>query len=204
MIDGRRRLAAALTLFALASLLAGRAASQPAPSTLSGQLLVALDENRDPRFVETVIYMIRHDRDGAMGVVVNRPLAEMAARELLERFGVRNEPAKGEIRVHYGGPVEPGRGVVLHTADLMLADSQLVADGVAFTATTEMLKAIAAGKGPRRSLVLIGYAGWAPGQLEGELGRGVWATVSSDTALLFEGDPERMWERALARRKLRI
>ena len=203
-MTGRPRLAVVVTLLTLASLVAGHAASDTTPLALAGQLLVALDDNRDPRFVETVIYMLRHDGDGAMGLVVNRPLAEVAAGELLARFGVRDTTAQGDIRVHYGGPVEPGRGVVLHTADRMLTDSQLVADGIAFTATAEMLKAIAAGKGPRRSLVLVGYAGWAPGQLEGELQRGVWATVPSDAAFLFEGDPERMWERALARRKLRI
>ena len=201
---GPHRLAVAVTLLTLASLVATHAASDTAPPALAGQLLVALDGNRDPRFVETVIYMLRHDGDGAMGLVVNRPLAEVAAGELLARFGVRDATAQGDIRVHYGGPVEPGRGVVLHTADRMLTDSQAVADGIAFTATAEMLKAIVAGKGPRRSLVLVGYAGWAPGQLEGELQRGVWAVVSSDAAFLFEGDPERMWERALARRKLRI
>jgi putative transcriptional regulator len=181
---------------------AGRASGET-PS-LAGQLLVALEDLRDPRFVRTVVYMLRHDADGAMGLVVNRPLADMPAAEMLARFGIPDEKVSGAIRVHYGGPVEPGRGFVLHTADHMAAGSQVVADGVAFTGSPEMLKLIARGAGPRRSLLALGYAGWAPGQLEGEIRRGSWATVPSDAALLFTDDPDRTWERALARRKLRI
>jgi putative transcriptional regulator len=183
---------------------AGQAWTQAADASLKGQLLVALEELRDPRFFRTVIYVLRHDADGAMGLVVNRPLAEMSAAEMLARFGVPDEQVRGTVRVHYGGPVEPGRGFVLHTADRMAAGSQIVAGDIAFTGSTEMLTLIARGTGPRQSLLVLGYAGWAPGQLEGEIQRGSWATVASDPALLFSDDPERTWERALARRKLRV
>ena len=189
------RLATALliTVLALASSGVGRASivapRAPAPPTFSGQLLVALDEIRDPRFFHTVIYMVRHDRDGAMGLVVNRPLGEIPAAELLARIGVHDERARGTIRVHYGGPVEAGRGFVLHTADYMVAGSQLVADGIALTVAHEMLESIARGTGPRRSVFALGYAGWAPGQLEAEIHRGAWATVPSDVELLFGADP---------------
>ncbi|PYM20407.1 MAG: hypothetical protein DMD81_02010 [Candidatus Rokuibacteriota bacterium] len=138
----------------------------PAPTTLAGQLLVALDDLRDPRFFHTVILMIRHGRDGAMGLVVNRPLGEVPATELLASLGMQDDAARGNIRVHYGGPVEPGRGFVLHTTDRMVAASQRVADGVALTVAPEMLHALARRTGPRRSLFIVGYAGWAPGQLE--------------------------------------
>ena len=202
------RLAVVIAMLALAPIGAGRASivtPGPAdPTALSGQLLVALEELRDPRFFHTVIYMIRHDRDGAMGLVVNRPLRDVPAAELLAGLGIRGDGVAGTIRVHYGGPVESGRGFVLHTTDRMVSGSQLVVDGVAFTASPEMLEAIARGSGARRSIVALGYAGWAPGQLEGEMKRGAWATVPSDVALVFSAEPERTWERALARRKLRI
>jgi putative transcriptional regulator len=202
------RLAIVVAMLGFAPIGAGPAStitpSPPASTTLAGQLLVAREELRDPRFVRTVIYMLRHDRDGAMGLVVNRPLADVPAAELLTRFGLREDRVPGTIRLHYGGPVEPQRGFVLHTADRMVAESRLVADGIAFTGSPEMLGSIARGTGPRRSLVALGYAGWAPGQLEGEIQRGAWATIPSDAMLLFSDDHERTWERALARRKLRI
>ena len=204
----RLTVALLLTVLASAPIGAGRALiatpRAAAPATFSGQLLVALDELRDPRFFHTVIYMVRHDRDGAMGLVVNRPLGEIPTVELLARLGVHDEGVRGTIRVHYGGPVEAGRGFVLHTADYMTTGSQLVADGVALTGAPEMLESIARGTGPRRSVFALGYAGWAPGQLEAEIHRGAWATVPSDVELLFGDDQGRKWERALAQRKLRI
>jgi putative transcriptional regulator len=195
---------AALAIGVLAIVGAGHRPADSQNASLSGQLLVALEELRDPRFVQTVIYMLRHDGDGAMGLVVNRPLGELPAGELLSRFGIQDDQGKGQIRVHYGGPVEPGRGFVLHTTDRMLPGSQPVSDGVAFTGSPDMLKSIARGAGPRRSIIALGYAGWAPGQLESEIRRGSWAIVPSDAALLFSDDLERMWDRALARRKLQI
>jgi putative transcriptional regulator len=203
-----QRLAVIVAMLALAPIHVGDASTVtlgPAgATTTAGQFLVALEDLRDPRFFHTVIYMIRHDADGAMGLVVNRPLGEIPAADVLARFGLEDEQARGTIRLHYGGPVEPGRGFVLHTADHMAAGSEVVAGDVAFTGSPEMLKLIARGAGPRRSLVILGYAGWAPGQLEGEIQRGSWATVPSDASLLFSDEPERTWERAIARRQLRI
>jgi putative transcriptional regulator len=202
------RLAVVLTLLAVVSVRVGDASTvmlrSAAATSTAGQLLVALEDLRDPRFVRTVIYMIRHDADGAMGLVVNRPLGELPAADVLARFGLDDEQARGTLRLNYGGPVEPGRGFVLHTADHLPAGSEIVAGDVAFTGSPETLKLIARGTGPRRSLIILGYAGWAPGQLEAEIQRGSWATVPSDTALLFSDDPDRTWERALTRRQLRI
>ena len=201
------RLAVVVTMLALASLRVGDASTvalESAAATTAGQLLVALEDLRDPRFFHTVIYMVKHDADGAMGLVVNRPLGDVPAVDVLARFGLDDEQARGTIRLHYGGPVEPGRGFVLHTADHMAAGSQIVAGDIAFTGSPEMLKLIARGAGPRRSLLILGYAGWAPGQLEAEIQRGSWATVTSDATLLFTDEPDRTWERALARRQLRI
>jgi len=201
------RLAVVVTMLALASLRVGDASTvalESAAATTAGQLLVALEDLRDPRFFHTVIYMVKHDADGAMGLVVNRPLGDIPAVDVLARFGLDDEQARGTIRLHYGGPVEPGRGFVLHTSDHMAAGSQIVAGDIAFTGSPEMLKLIARGAGPRRSLLILGYAGWAPGQLEAEIQRGSWATVTSDATLLFTDEPDRTWERALARRQLRI
>ena len=201
------RLAVVVTMLALASLRVGDASTvalESAAATTAGQLLVALEDLRDPRFFHTVIYVVKHDADGAMGLVVNRPLGDIPAVDVLARFGLDDEQARGTIRLHYGGPVEPGRGFVLHTSDHMAAGSQIVAGDIAFTGSPEMLKLIARGAGPRRSLLILGYAGWAPGQLEAEIQRGSWATVTSDATLLFTDEPDRTWERALARRQLRI
>jgi len=190
------------TLLALLGLLAARAPR--ADPSLVGQFLVATDEMPDARFSRTVIYMVRHDAAGALGLVVNRPLGDMPLADVLARFGVTDRDARGEIRVHYGGPVDPGRGFVLHTSDYVGPGSRLIADGIAVTTDVEILTAMAHGGGPRRSLFALGYAGWAPGQLEREIRRGGWVSVAADAALLFDRDHERKWERAMARRRIDV
>ncbi len=175
-----------------------------APAFRAGQLLVATDEIRDPRFHHTVIYMVRHDATGAMGLVVNRPLAEAPLARLLELFGAGGQGVAGSVRVFYGGPVELSRAFVLHTADWTSPDTREVAGGIALTAHPAVLEAIGQGRGPRRSLFALGYAGWAPGQLEGEIERGAWISVPADEALVFDGDAEGKWQRAMARRKIDI
>jgi putative transcriptional regulator len=199
-------LAVLLVPLVLAYIPMGKPRNAPAPPALTpggitGQLLVALDELRDPRFFHTVIYMVRHDRSGAMGLVINRPLGEVPVSDLLNEVGPQPRGSRGKIRVHYGGPVEPGRGFMLHTTDYMSAGSQLIRDGVALTVTLTIVEAVARGTGPRRSLFAAGYAGWAPGQLEAEIDHGAWVAVPSDQELIFGGDDEHKWERALARRK---
>ncbi len=171
-------------------------------ATLAGQLLVARTEIQDPRFVRTVVYMIHHDAGGAMGLILNRPVGEASLSDLLERFGLESKGVDGEIRVHFGGPVDPARGFVLHTADYKIDGSQVVKDGIAVTARPEVLRAIGTGTGPRRSLFAMGYAGWAPGQLEAEIKAGSWEIVPADTALVFDEDYEKKWERAMARRTI--
>lgn len=179
------------------------ARGQAGPS-LAGQLLVATEQMPDPRFARTVIYMVRHDATGALGLVVNRPVAEVPLAELLERSGLPGRDVAGTVRVHAGGPVEPTRVFVLHTTDFMGRESHTVGDGVAVTGHPEVLDAMARGQGPRRSLLVLGYAGWAPGQLEGEIERGGWISVRGDEALLFDDDHARKWERAMARRRIDI
>jgi putative transcriptional regulator len=169
---------------------------------LTGQLLVATPEMRDPRFVETVIYMVKHSSEGAFGLVINRPLAKGPVEDLLKGFGMDSSGAKGEIIVHYGGPVNPSAGFVLHSDDVLLEESAKVANGIAMTSDPKLIEAMAQGKGPRQSLFILGYAGWAPGQLEGELVAGSWFVVSGDKALIFGQDADRKWRQAMDKRKI--
>lgn len=183
---------------------APRVDAQGRPAQLSGQLLVATDQLRDPRFFHAVIYLLRHDTTGALGLVVNRPLGEMPLADLLRSVGVEGSSAAGQVRVHSGGPVEPTHGFVLHTADYLGASGQVVKDGVAFSVQPDILAAIADGRGPRRWLFVLGYAGWAPGQLEAEIQRGDWITVQADQTLLFDDEAESKWARATARRRIEL
>jgi putative transcriptional regulator len=182
---------------------AGNAPGHPV-TDLTGQLLVATDDLRDPRFFHTVIYLLRHDGSGAMGLVVNRAVGEVSLADLLDRFGLHREGASGGVRVHYGGPVEPAAVFVLHSTDYVGATSQIIKDGVAVTSHPDILRAMAGGQGPQHSLFVLGYAGWAPSQLEGEIARGDWVSVAADGALLFSDDGEGTWERAMARRRIEL
>lgn len=171
---------------------------------LAGQFLVATDELQDPRFVRTVVYMVRHDANGAMGFIVNRPMGEAPLSELLERLGMDGKGVNGVIRVHFGGPVEPALGFVLHTAEYRIAGTQVVKDGIAMTSRPEILRAIGSGTGPRKSLFALGYAGWAPGQLEAEIKAGAWVVVPADEGLVFDENYQKKWERAMARRTINL
>lgn len=179
-----------------------RMGAAPRPIGLAGQLLVAKDELRDPRFVRSVIYMVHHDTTGAMGLIINRPIGDAPLSELLEQAGSDGAEIKGQIRVHYGGPVESRQGFVLHTADYTIQGTEVVHNGIAVTARSEILRAIATGTGPRKSLFALGYAGWAPGQLEAEIQSGAWEIISADTALVFDDNAETKWERAMAKRTM--
>jgi len=177
-------------------------ATPPQPGGLAGQFLVAADEMGDPRFVRTVILMIRHDATGAMGLVVNRPVGEAPIARLLEGIGLDATGARGDVRLHYGGPVEPQQGLTLHTTEFSIDGTSQVTGGIAVTGNPEILRAIGMGRGPKRYLVALGYAGWARGQLEGEMKAGAWVAVPADAALTFDEDSEKKWERAMARRQV--
>jgi putative transcriptional regulator len=168
------------------------------PGTLTGQFLVAMPGMGDPRFARTVIYMCAHNEDGAMGLVVNRELDSLKFDDLLEQLGVKPERASS-MPILFGGPVETGRGFVLHTTDYRQDATMGVTDNIALTATVDILRAIADGKGPRRALLALGYAGWAPNQIEGEIKANGWLTVSGDEALLFDPGLEAKWDRALGK-----
>jgi putative transcriptional regulator len=174
------------------------------PQWLTGRFLVATEEMEDPRFDHTLIYLVLHDAAGAMGLVVNRPLGELPLARVVEPFGLDPDGVSGSILVHYGGPVQPTRGFVLHTADYSDPATRLVLGGIALTSDRAILDAIAHARGPHRTLLAFGYAGWAAGQLESEMRRGGWITVPADAGLLFDEDNDRKWERAMARREIQL
>jgi len=168
---------------------------------LAGQILIAMPSMSDPRFARTVIYLCAHNADGAMGLVLNRVISSISFRDLLEELKVE-EPSEGQTSapaIHFGGPVETGRGFVLHSADYVGPDSMPLSGKMALTATVDILKAIAAGTGPQRHLLALGYAGWGPGQLDGELHENAWLSVEADPDLVFGDDLDEKWDRALAK-----
>jgi len=169
---------------------------------LTGQLLVATPEMKDPRFAESVIYMVKHDAEGAMGLVINKPIAEGLIDDLLKSSGKEPKGSLKNIVVHYGGPVGQRQGILLHTDDHSIDATTKVGNGIAMTADIKMLEALAEGKGPRQSLFMLGYAGWAPGQLEMELKTGSWFTLSSDKPLIFGGDADKKWRQAIDKRQI--
>jgi putative transcriptional regulator len=203
---GSRGLRAVLVLALLAlpvgaSSGAHPSARLPRSSTfLTGKLLVAQPELRDPNFRRTVILMVRHDEHGALGLVVNRALGSGKFSDLIAELGSDPEDVEGNVRLHYGGPVEPHRGFVLHSADSKLTPEIVVNERYGVTMSAELLKAMARGTGPEHSLLTVGYAGWARGQLEIELERGGWAIALPDDGILFDDDYSTKWERAFKSR----
>jgi len=166
---------------------------------LPGQLLIAMPTMMDPRFERTVIYMCAHTSDGAMGLVLNRLIGSVTFPDLLEQLGIKPENLKDEIRVHFGGPVESGRGFVLHSSEFTLDGTMAVDGAIALTASIDILKAIAKGDGPRQKLLALGYAGWGPGQLEQEIQKNGWLHAPADPQIVFDGDLDSKWQRALGK-----
>jgi putative transcriptional regulator len=170
------------------------------PPSLKGQFLIATDSMRDPRFDHAVILMVRHDISGAMGIVINRPLGEKPLADLLAAFGDKDTAASGNVRIFLGGPVQPEISFVIHGADYGRPETLDVDSRLAATPSLEVLRDIARNSGPKKSLIAFGYAGWAAGQLEGELARNVWYTAPADPALVFDDDRDKVWEHAIAHR----
>ena len=166
---------------------------------LAGQLLIAMPGMTDPRFEMTVIYMCAHNDDGAMGLVVNRVCDSLSFPDMLEQLGIDSGDTSGIIKIHFGGPVESGRGFVLHSRDYLQEAPMVVDQAVALTATIEILKAIAGGQGPRQSLLALGYAGWGPGQLDAEIMANGGLSVDADNDLVFGPDLEGKWDRAMSK-----
>lgn len=164
---------------------------------MTGQLLIAMPGMRDERFAKSVIYMCAHTDEGAMGLVLNQVIDSLSFRQLLGQLGIEDDRSKGDHPVHFGGPVEAGRGFVLHTADYKQDATLEVDETIALTATIDILKAIARGHGPRKSLLALGYAGWGPGQLDSEIRQNGWLQVPADAEIIFDTDNAAKWERAI-------
>ncbi|HEY1299446.1 MAG TPA: YqgE/AlgH family protein [Stellaceae bacterium] len=169
-------------------------------TSLAGQLLVAMPQMGDPRFARSVIYMCAHSDDaGAMGLVINKPIGSLTMGELFDQLDITPRAAALGRPVHFGGPVETGRGFVLHTADYQEEATLHVEGNIAVTATIEILRAIGRGRGPQQSLLALGYAGWGPGQLDAEIQANGWLSVAADDAIVFDPDCDGKWRRALAK-----
>jgi len=177
--------------------------SVPIRST-AGYFLVATPELDRSRFGRSVILMLEHDSAGAMGLVVNRPIGRTRVAELLSTMGLEPDGVAGELSIYSGGPVEPERGFVLHSSDYQGKGTTSINRSLAITTRSEIIRELAAGKGPRESLVIFGYSGWGPGQLENEMERGSWFTIPLDGELLFDKDQGRKWEKAVDRRGVEL
>lgn len=179
--------------------LPGAAAAADMP--LPGQLLVASRSMGDPRFHHAVILILRHDKTGAFGIVINRPVGERSIKSLLAEIGDRKDTdVSGSLRVFAGGPVEPQLGFVIHTPDYRGKGTLAIDDEVAMTASRTILVAIGHKRGPKQSLIAFGYAGWAAGQLEAELADHAWYTAPGDPKLIFDDPRAGLWDKAMARR----
>lgn len=170
---------------------------------LNGKLLIAMPGMGDPRFEHAVVFICSHSPEGAMGLIVNKPRPDIRFPALLAQLGIRHDSDGRGLGVHYGGPVEPGRGFVLHSADYAAGRATMQMPGdYGMTATVEVLEALARGEGPARALMALGYAGWGPGQLEAEILRNDWLTADAPADLVFGADDGGKWAAAL--RLLRI
>ena len=176
-------------------------------SYLEGQMLIAMPTMGDPRFERTLIYLCAHSEDGAMGLVINKRASNITFPELLKQLSIQISPESGvlgadveTLPVLFGGPVETGRGFVLHSQDYYSDESTLpVADDVGLTSTIDILRAIACGTGPTHALLALGYSGWAPGQLEAEIQANGWLHCEADADLLFAAGLDDKYEKALAK-----
>lgn len=209
-----RRAPWVVPLLAMAGWLAAAAApsddNPPAADPPAGLLLIASQGMQDPRFAHSVILLVRHDRGGAFGIMINRPLATRPLATLLAESNGKggnggdqrrdDGTLQGSIKVYLGGPVQPQFGFVIHSADYRRPETLAVTGQLAMTATRGVLRDIGHHKGPAKYLFALGYAGWGKGQLEGEVARRDWFTTTADPDLVFDSDRDTLWQTALDRR----
>jgi putative transcriptional regulator len=169
------------------------------PEWLTGQLLVAMPGMADPRFTHAVIYICSHSPGGAMGLVVNRMFGDADFHMLLDQLNVQASMNTPDIPVQFGGPVEVGRGFVLHSSEYLREGTTRIDDTMAITATVEIVQDIADGKGPENVLMALGYTGWGAGQLEEEMKNNGWLTVAADEGIVFDDDLDSKWDRAMTK-----
>jgi putative transcriptional regulator len=185
-------------------------ATEPAPPPsgetlfLTGRLLVASPDMGDPRFSHSVVYMVSHDKTGAFGLIINKAYGSGPLRELLKAFDIDPAGVEGTINLHYGGPVSPSAGYVLHTSDYKGPGTHVIDKDFAMTSEMSIMTAIAEGRGPRNSLFSFGYSGWGAGQLESEVQHGDWLSAPADESLIFGDDQQTKWDRAIGKAGLKL
>jgi putative transcriptional regulator len=197
---GLRRLGLIVALLLQTALLKaalpGNPDEAPAPRSLAGQLLVAAPSMDDPRFERTVILIIQHSPDGAVGIVINKPIGETSIASVFEALGQKSGDVSGDVRVFSGGPVQPEVGFVVHSPDYHRPETVAVNDRLSMTSSLDILRDIGAKKGPAKILVAFGYAGWGPDQLESEIKMSAWGIAEADPALIFDEDRDKVWDYA--------
>jgi putative transcriptional regulator len=175
-------------------------AQTPVHVSLAGQLLIASPTIRDPHFDHAVILIVRHDQGGAIGIVINMPVEERPLASILEMLGAKDTDVAGKVNIFAGGPVQPEIGFVIHSDDYRGPETIDVNERVLMTSSGQILRDIGNNKGPKKSLIAFGYAGWAAGQLEDELRRRVWFITAGEPKLIFDEDRKKVWESAYSQR----
>jgi len=164
----------------------------------SGKLLIAMPGMGDMRFDRAVIFLCAHSSDGAMGLIINKPSQDLSFRDLVEQLSIKTGETEVAAPIHFGGPVDHGRGFVLHTSDYSTQDTTMVVKGgFGMTATLDILKDIALGGGPKSSIMALGYAGWGPNQLEGEIQQNGWLLCDATPEIVFDVPSAAKWEASL-------
>ena len=189
-----------LAALLLPAALSDRAAPPPEGGSLAGQLLIASPDMGDPRFTHAVILMVRHDKDGAFGIVINHPVADRSLASLMAAIGDKDKDVRGDVRIYAGGPVETQVGFVVHSSEYRRVETVDIDGRIAVTSSPEVLRDIGHQRGPQKSLIAFGYAGWGPGQLEGEMAQHAWFTAPADPKLIFDNPPDQIWDDAMSRR----
>jgi putative transcriptional regulator len=166
-------------------------------ATLVGRFLVAAPSMPDERFQKSVVFICKHDEDGALGIIVNNKVDDLPLGQVYKQLGIEVSEVAAERPVLFGGPVEPTRGLVLHSADYKRDETLLIEGGMALTASQEILKDMADGSGPKEAWLALGHSSWSPGQLDREMQDNAWLVVDADSALVFDPDFDAKWHRAL-------
>lgn len=166
--------------------------------SLAGHLLIATSVVQETCFARSVIYLCAHNEEGAMGIIVNYPVQNIGINDIFEQLKIGGARPPRDIPIHFGGPVEANRGFVVHSADYATEDSLIRKNGIAVTASVAILQALAEGKGPQQGMLVLGYAGWSPKQLEAEIEGGSWIVVPASTDLVFDRNNEAKWNSAVS------
>lgn len=194
-----------LPLVVLLAAATGAFANDGGRESFAGKLLVADTSMPDPRFAQSVIYLVRHNEDGAFGLIINKPLTKLPLAKLLSQMDIEGTATGVDLELYFGGPVQDDLGFVLHSRDFAAAQGTMVVDeGFSVSGVRQVLRAISEHKGPEKALFTVGYAGWGPDQLEGELERGDWNVIDADEALVFDFPVPEKWPAAHDRRSLKL